>query len=71
VVVDVPSTAPVVVHASYSVVQVGDAAAPVRVTATHASVLLLDTIGPVYAVGSRSTSLKRKSPVTLDGEQSC
>lgn len=68
-VVDAPSTAPVVVHASYSAVQVRDVAAPVRVTATHARILLLDTTGPVDAVGSTVHFLGQKGAVRLDGDQ--
>lgn len=68
-VVDAPSTAPVVVHASYSAVQVRDVAAPVRVTAPHARILLLDTTGPVDAVGATVHFLGKKGDVTLDGDQ--
>ena len=60
--VDAPGDAPVVIHASYSAVEVRDMTGPVRVTATHARAKILDTTGRVDAsafvvdfAGSRGT----------------
>jgi hypothetical protein len=46
---DAPADAPVVIHASFTAVEIRDMAGPVRVTATHARAKILDTTGQVDA----------------------
>ena len=48
-VVDAPADASVVIHASYSAVQVRDMAGPIKITATHARATILETSGRVDA----------------------
>lgn len=48
--VDAPSDAPIVVHASYSAVEIWDVSGPVRVSATHARATILNTTGLVSAM---------------------
>jgi hypothetical protein len=49
-VVDAPADAPLVVHASYTAVQIRDMKGSVRVAATHARAMMLDTTGQVDAI---------------------
>ena len=46
-VLDAPAEAPILIHASYTPVEVRDITGPVRVTATHARASILDTTGQV------------------------
>lgn len=72
-VVDAPTDAPVIIHASYAAVKIWDMAGPVRVTATHARASVLDTTGQVDVVafvvdfaGSRgSVNLSAEAEINL------
>jgi hypothetical protein len=67
--VDAPATAPIVVHASFTAVQVYDMTGPVRVTATHARASILDTTGKVDAAGFVVDFAGSKGTVKLSSER--
>jgi hypothetical protein len=67
--VDAPAAAPIVVHASFTVVQVYDMTAPVRVTATHARATILDTTGKVDASGFVVDFAGSEGTVNLSSER--
>jgi hypothetical protein len=67
--VDAPAAAPIVVHASFTAVQVYDMTGPVRVTATHARATILDTTGKVDASGFVVDFAGSKGKVKLSSEK--
>jgi hypothetical protein len=67
--VDAPAAAPIVVHASFTAVEVYDMTAPVRVTATHARATILDTTGKVDAAAFVVDFAGSAGTVKLSSEQ--
>jgi hypothetical protein len=67
-IVEGPSEGGVVIHASYSAVEVRDMAGPVRIAATHARATVLDTKGQVDATAGVVDFAGSSGLVTLSGE---
>jgi hypothetical protein len=67
-IVDAPADAPIVVHASFTAVEVRDMNGPVWVTAAHGRAKILDTTGKVDATGFVVDFAGSKGTVTLSGE---
>jgi hypothetical protein len=67
-VVEGPGEAGVVIHASYSAVEVRDMAGPVRIAATHARATVLDTTGHVDATAGVVDFAGPSGSVTLSSE---
>lgn len=67
-VVEGPSEAGVVIHASYAAVEVRDMAGPVRIAATHARATVLDTTGQVDATAGVVDFSGSSGLVTLSSE---
>jgi len=65
---DAPSNAPIVIHASYSFAQIRDMTGPVRVTAAHARAIILDTMGQVDAAASMIDFAGSRGRVNLSAE---
>jgi hypothetical protein len=68
-VVDAPSNAGVVIHASYTSVEVRDMAGPVRIAATHARARILDTTGHVDVTAGTVDFAGASGRVTISAEQ--